>query len=224
MADIKAVVFDLYGTLFDVHSVVGRCDTVFPSRGREISLMWRQKQLEYSWLRTLMGQYIPFEDATADALRYTCRHLGLGLDDAQARDLCDEYLRIRPFPEVPAVLRALNERGLPLAILTNGSVHSMTSVVQQAGLRGEFAHLISVEKVRLFKPHTQVYELSERAFGLSRSELLFVSSNAWDASGARHFGHPVCWVNRSGSGFEELGQRPDHIIESLEGLPSLLHG
>jgi 2-haloacid dehalogenase len=224
MARIEAVVFDLYGTLFDVHSVVGRCEAFFPSRGREISVMWRQKQLEYTWLRSLMGQYIPFEDATADALRYTCRQLGLSLNEEQTRELCGEYLRIRPFPEVPAVLRTLNEQGLPLAILTNGSVHSMTSVVEQAGLRGEFAHLISVETVRMFKPHTQVYELSERAFGLPRSALLFVSSNAWDASGARHFGHPVCWVNRAGNGFEELGQRPDHTIGSLEGLPSLLRG
>ena len=111
---------------------------------------------------------------------------------------------------MPAALSRLNALGLPLAILSNGSVHSIKTVVQNSGLEREFAHLISVDAVQIFKPHPRVYELAERSLRLQRSEILFVSSNPWDATGARYFGYPVCWVNRSGGCFDELGQRPDH--------------
>ena len=222
MPDIRALVFDLYGTLYDVHSVAARCEALHPGRGREISLLWRQKQLEYTWLRSLMGQYVSFEQATADALVYTCRHLGLALDAAGREVLCGEYLRIQPFAEVPAALRALNARGLPLAILSNGSVHSIDAVVSHSGLQDCFAHLISVEEVRIFKPHATVYALAERRLGLDRSSILFVSSNAWDATGARHFGYPVCWVNRGSNTFDEMGQRPDHVVAGVDGILQVL--
>ena len=142
MDHIKAIAFDLYGTLYDVHSVAARCDELFPGRGREISTLWRQKQLEYTWLRSLMNRYVAFEQATQDALRYTCRHLRLALDDGACEALCDAYLRLRPFPEVPDTLRELRRRGFKLAVLSNGSPHSIGAVVEHSGLRAGFDHLL----------------------------------------------------------------------------------
>jgi 2-haloacid dehalogenase len=224
MNDIKAVVFDLYGTLYDVHSVAARCDDCYPQRGREISLMWRQKQIEYTWLRTLMDSYKDFEGATEDALVYTCRQLGLALDAPTRELLCSEYLRIQPFAEVPAALRQLRDLGLPLTILSNGSEHSIRSVVQHSGLGSEFAHLISVDAVQVFKPHPRVYGLAEYRLRLQRQQILFVSSNAWDASGARHYGYPVCWVNRGANCFDELGQQPDLVVDGIDTLARHLGG
>ncbi len=218
MDHIKAIAFDLYGTLYDVHSVVARCDEQFPGRGREISAIWRQKQLEYTWLRSLMNRYVTFEQATEDALRFTCRHLRLDLDNEACKALCDAYLRLQPFPEVAGTLRALRQRGLKLAVLSNGSPHSIGAVVGNSGLRAEFDHLLSVDPVRVYKPDDRAYLLAEAAFGLTRSSILFVSSNAWDATGARYFGFPTGWINRSGSVFEEMGQTPDWQLGGLDEL------
>jgi 2-haloacid dehalogenase len=219
MQPIKGVIFDLYGTLYDVHSVAGLCDSYFPGRGREISMLWRQKQLEYTWLRSLMGEYISFEQATADALIFVSEHLKLELQANQRDTLGDEYLKLKPYPEVPATLATLRAQGLPLAILSNGSVNSIHRVVSNSGLEHAFDHLISVDEVKVFKPHTRAYELGEKTLGLRRDEVLFVSSNAWDASGAHHFGYPVCWVNRVGNTFEQLGQIPNRIVQSLAAIP-----
>jgi len=224
MSDTQAIVFDLYGTLYDVHSVVRQCDALYPGRGAEISAMWRQKQLEYTWLRSLMGQYIPFEQATRDALVYTCRHLELRLDEEACGKLCDAYLRLSPYPEVPDALRRLKRLGLPLAILSNGSVFSMDRVVKHSGLQEYFSHLLSVETVGVFKPDPRVYTLACRTLGLSPARILFISSNAWDAAGARHFGFKVYWVNRRGNTFDELGAAPDAVVEGLDALPALLEG
>lgn len=218
---IKAIAFDLYGTLFDVHSVEPLCDEQFPGRGGEISGVWRQKQLEYTWLRSLMNRYVTFEHATEDALRFTCRRLGLDLVDDVCKTLCDGYLRLHPFPEVPETLAELRRRGLKLAVLSNGSPHSIGSVVGNAGLRSQFDHLLSVDQVRVYKPDHRAYLLAEEAFGVGRSSILFVSSNAWDATGARSFGFPTCWVNRARNVFEEMGQIPDWEVCGLGELPRL---
>lgn len=218
---IKAIAFDLYGTLFDVHSVASRCDEQFPGRGQEISNVWRQKQLEYTWLRSLMNRYIPFEHVTEEALCYACRHLGLSLDGESSQSLSDAYLHLHPFAEVPDALRELRRRGLKLAILSNGSPHSIGAVVGNAGLRNSFDHLLSVDPVRVYKPDNRAYELAEQAFGLGRREILFVSSNAWDATGARYFGFPTAWINRGGKVFDEMGQKPDWEVNGLDGLVRL---
>ncbi|AMH43687.1 MULTISPECIES: haloacid dehalogenase type II [Burkholderiaceae] len=224
MNHIKAIAFDLYGTLFDVHSVIDQCEKRFPGRGREVSTVWRQKQLEYTWLRSLMNRYVTFEQATGDALRYTCKHLRLDLDEPACSTLCDAYLRLQSFPEVPAALRELRARGLKLAVLSNGSPHSIGAVVGNGGLRDEFDHLISVDPVRIFKPHDQAYALAERVFGLARGSILFVSSNAWDATGARYFGFPTCWINRGGGTFDEMGQAPDWELRGLDEVARLFDG
>jgi 2-haloacid dehalogenase len=220
----KAIVFDLYGTLYDVHTVAQRCDDYHPGRGMDMSVMWRQKQLEYTWLRTLMGQYIPFEDATRDALAYTCERLGLPLGEADRATLSEAYLQLAPYPEVPAALQRLQATGLPLAILSNGSAFSIGQVVDGSGLRAHFAHLLSVESVGVFKPHGKVYELACRTLALPAQQIVFVSSNAWDAAGAAHFGFQVCWVNRTDSPFDELGTKPRMMIRRLDELPDLLAG
>lgn len=218
MKNIRGIVFDLYGTLFDVHSVAAACDACYPGRGREISVMWRQKQLEYTWLRSLMADYVDFEQVTHDALVFASRQLQLPLDEAARAALCAEYLKIKPYPEVPEALARLQAMGLPLAILSNGSVNSIRSVVAASGLVLRFKHLISADDAQIFKPHGSVYMLAEQQLSCDRSELLFVSSNAWDASGARHFGYPVCWINRAGNAFDELGQSPDHVVQGLDQL------
>jgi 2-haloacid dehalogenase len=221
MKHIKGIAFDLYGTLFDVHSIVGRCDEHFPGRGREISALWRQKQLEYTWLRSLMGHYVDFEQITEEALRFTCGHLRLDLDATKQAILCNAYMQITPFTEVPDALRLLKQRGLLLAVLSNGSPRSIEAVVSNAGLRDEFGHLISVDAVQVYKPNNRVYELAGHALGLERSEILFVSSNAWDATGARHFGFPTCWINRADNTFEEMGQKPDWVVTGLDAVVRL---
>jgi 2-haloacid dehalogenase len=217
----KAIVFDLYGTLYDVHSVVQRCEQDYPGHGMEISQLWRRKQLEYTWLRSLMGHYIPFEQATRDALLYTCKQLRLALDVPTCDALCDAYLKLPPYPEVPAALRRLHGLGIPLAILSNGSAFSIASVVDTSGLRKYFAKLLSVDTVDVFKPHPQVYTLACQELDLPASQILFVSSNSWDAAGARHFGFNVCWINRDGKTFDELGVTPHAQVNGLDEVVGL---
>jgi 2-haloacid dehalogenase len=224
MEHIRGIAFDLYGTLFDVHSVVDRCDERFPGRGREISTLWRQKQLEYTWLRSLMNRYVTFEQATEEALRFTCSYLGLSLNDTVCNSLCDAYLHLQAFPEVSDALRELRSRGLKLAVLSNGSPHSIGAVLDHAGLRAGFDHLLSVDPVRVYKPDDRAYALAEQAFGVTRSSILFVSSNAWDATGARYFGFPTCWINRAGNVFEKMGQTPDWELHGLDGIVRLFEG
>ena len=224
MADTKAIVFDLYGTLYDVHSVAQQCNVFYPGQGTKISEMWRQKQLEYTWLRSLMGQYISFEQATHDALVYTCNHLKLYLDEKTCEVLCEAYLNLSPYPEVPGTLQRLKDMDLPLAILSNGSAFSIDSVVKNSGLREYFSHLLSVESVGVFKPDQRVYTLACEALGLLPSQILFVSSNAWDASGARYFGFDVCWINRRDNTFDELGTSPSYVVGGLDGVPEIVRG
>ncbi len=215
MHKIHAIVFDLYGTLYDVHSVARACEDMFPEKGDQIARLWRQKQLEYTWLRSLMERYVDFEDATDDALRFTCNQLGLALDAGSLRRLSDQYLQLEPHAEMPATLRRLKDAGLALAICSNGSHRSIGQVVANSGLKWAFDQLISVEDVKVFKPHRKVYLLAEQRMGHARENLLFVSSDGWDASAATLFGFPVCWVNRSGGPPDELGATPSVMVGDL---------
>jgi 2-haloacid dehalogenase len=222
MKDIRGIVFDLYGTLYDVHSVAEACEGFYPRRGRELSVLWRQKQLEYTWLRSLMKQYLKFEQITEDALKFSCTHLGLPLDDLCRATLCDAYLHLQPHPEVPAALNALKALGLPLAILSNGSAQSINAVVRHSGLLPQFDHLLSVDDVQVFKPNPKVYELAERRLSLPRASVLFVSSNAWDATGAAHYGYTTCWVQRGHATFDEMGQRPAYTVAGIDEIAPML--
>ena len=224
MKNIRGIAFDLYGTLYDVYSVTRLCDDVYPGRGDQLSRLWRQKQLEYTWLRSLMGLYTDFERVTEDALRHGCAHLGLPLDAATQQRLSEAYLRLSPFPDTPVALQRLKSAGFQLGIVSNGSRYSIEQVVSNSGMAWAFDQLISVEEVSIFKPDNRVYALAEQRMGCAREEMLFVSSNAWDASGAAHFGFPVCWINRHQGVFEELGVRPTHTVPDLEAMTDWLLG
>lgn len=222
MKNIQGIVFDLYGTLYNVHSVVQACEEVYPGQGDAISRLWRQKQLEYTWLRSLMGRYVNFEKATEDALRFTCGHLGLPLDDETHQRLSDAYLHLNPYPDTSDALRRLKAAGLPLGIISNGSHSSIEQVVANSQMSWAFDQLISVEEVQVFKPDSRVYSLAEKRMGFPKANILFVSSNSWDASAASNFGFPVCWINRQNSVFDELDTKPTHTVPDLTEMADWL--
>jgi 2-haloacid dehalogenase len=220
--EISALVFDAYGTLFDVHSVTRFAETLFPGKGAALSAAWRTKQLEYTWLRSLMGRYEDFSRITVASLDWSLEFLGLQADDAARRGLIDEYRKLATFPEVPAALEALARRR-PLAILSNGHPDMLNAVVDHNGLRERFrGGVLSVHPARTFKPAPAVYRLAEEALGVPRSMMGFVSSNGWDAAGAKTFGFQVFWINRGTAPVERLGVRPDETLEDLGALVNLL--
>jgi 2-haloacid dehalogenase len=215
---ISALVFDAYGTLFDVHSVTRLADSLFPGKGAALSAAWRTKQLEYTWLRSLMGRYEDFNRVTRVSLEWALESLGLEVDGNAVSTLLDEYRCLAPFPEVPAALERLGA-ALPLAILSNGHPEMLQAVVEHNGFEPHFrGGLISVHAAKVFKPSPLVYRLVEERLGVPRSMVGFVSSNGWDAAGAKAFGFRTWWINRSGAPVERLGVRPDTIIASLGEL------
>ena len=213
---IRGYVFDAYGTLFDVHSVVeaGRAVTGDPMA---LSLAWRQKQLEYTWLRSLMERYEDFWAVTEDALRWALARLAIAASDADVRRLMDAYLSLACFPEVTATLAAL--RGRPRAILSNGAPKMLAAAVASSGLGAHLEHVLSVDAVKTYKPSPKVYALGPDALGIAARDLLFVSSNAWDVAGAKAFGYQVAWCNRANAPEEHLGVKADSVIRSLADLP-----
>ncbi len=216
---VRGFAFDAYGTLFDVHSVIEACRAV-TNDPQGFSLQWRQKQLEYTWLRALMGRYEDFWTVTEAALRFTIRRFSLAASETQVKQLMDAYLALAPFPEVKATLERLKE--YPLAILSNGSPKMLETVVRSNGLTGSFTHVLSVDAVKSYKPNPAVYELGPRALGVPAKEICFVSANPWDASGAKAFGYTVAWCNRAGLPMDELGLTPDVEIRRLDELPHAL--
>jgi 2-haloacid dehalogenase len=215
MPDPRAFVFDAYGTLFDVHSVMEAARAVTPDP-QALSQLWRQKQLEYTWLRSLMGRYQDFWLVTGQALRFALRRLGITAAESQIEALMSAYLTLSPFPEVPNALRAL--RGRPLAILSNGSPRMLESAVRSSALGAAFDHVLSVDAVGVYKPSPLVYDLAVRAFGLPASEILFVSSNAWDVAGAGAYGFMTCWCNRTNMPADELDVTPDYEVDRLDAI------
>lgn len=220
MSAIKAVVFDAYGTLFDVTSIAGACRERFGAMGDQLCTLWRDKQLEYTWLRSLMGRYEDFDRVTAGALRYSCARLGLDIDDAGVKDLMERYNCLDTYPEVNAALAGL--AGHRLMILSNGSPSMLSAVVGNNGLSGAFEFLISVAEAGVFKPDPRVYGLACTKTDLDTGEVAFVSSNYFDIAGAAAFGFHTVWVNRGGVCPDELGERAGDVLDNLEQLPALL--
>jgi 2-haloacid dehalogenase len=216
---VKALVFDAYGTLFDVRSVLARCEEVFPGHGANLTTLWRTKQLEYTWLRSLMGKYEDFWQITQDGLVFASRSLGLVPTHDQIDHLMQAYLTLSPFPEIAAALEALG--GVSCSILSNGTPTMLDSVVRNAGLEGRFRHILSVDEVRIYKPHPTVYQLAEIHCGIRREEIGFVSSNAWDVAGGKAFGFEAIWLNRQNAPAEELGVQPERIIHSAVELTAI---
>lgn len=221
--ELSALVFDAYGTLYDVTSVAARCGHYFPGKGPAVSDLWRQKQLEYSWLNALMGRNPGFWKLTEDGLRFACGALALPLSEEAAHDLLNEYLKLAAYPEVPAALERLSRR-LPLAILSNGTRHMLKEVTRHNGLSGYFRHILSVDEVGVFKPSPQVYQLAVDRLGVPARRIGFVSTNAWDAAGAKSFGLYVIWINRFKRPRERLGYDPDREITTLDELIPLVGG
>lgn len=220
--EISALVFDAYGTLFDVHSVTRLAESLFPGRGAALSAAWRGKQLEYTWQRTLMGRYEDFSRVTVAALEWSLESLRLEADEAGRRALVDAYRRLDAFPEVRPALAALAARR-PLAILSNGHPEMLDAVVDHNGLREHFrGGVLSVHPARAYKPAPAVYRLAEDGLGVPRAMMGFVSSNGWDAAGAKAFGLRAFWVNRAGAPVERLGVRPDEVVADLAGIAALL--
>jgi 2-haloacid dehalogenase len=209
---VEALVFDAYGTLYDVHSVVRRCETCFPGKGTALSQLWRAKQLEYTWQRSLMQRYTPFSQVTREALAYSCAALGLELGEHE-RALMEEYLHLAPFPEVRATLARLPGKK---AILSNGSPDLLEPLVRNSRLH--FDAVLSVDELKIYKPAPQVYELAVQRLRVPKEKIGFISSNCWDALGAKSYGFTVHWINRSGAPVDALGFKPDAQHESLSGL------
>ena len=220
---VQACVFDAYGTLFDFASAASRAD-VPEDRRAALTTLWRDKQIQYAWLRTLENRYADFWQVTGDALDFALESLGLESPRLRER-LMDLYLGLEPFAEVPAVLSTLRAAGFRTAILSNGSPMMLEALVKRSGLEAMFDAVLSADAVRAFKTHPDVYQYALDSLGLTAPQITFQSSNAWDAWGASDFGMRVVWCNRYGQRRERLPGSPDFEIRTLAELPALLgHG
>lgn len=223
LENIEACVFDAYGTLFDFNSAAERCRDVLGDKADELSAVWRTKQLQYTWLRALMGKHAPFWQVTGEALDFAMD--SLDIDDPALRDrLMDLYLHMDAFPEVVATLKALKEAGLKTAILSNGSPEMLAAAVDNTGIGPYLDAVLSVEDVGIFKPHPSVYQLACDRLGVAAANISFQSSNSWDAVGAATFGMRVVWINRYGQSRERLTAQPDVEVTGMEKLPAIVGG
>ena len=220
--EISALVFDAYGTIFDVHSVGRLAESHFPGKGAALSAAWRTKQLEYTWLRTIMGGYEDFNRVTRSSLDWALESLALDAGDDVKKSLLDEYRRLAMFPDARPALEKLAETRA-LAILSNGHPEMLEAVVDHNNLGRLFrGGVLSVHAAKKFKPDPAVYRIAEESLGVTRSLIGFVSSNGWDAAGAKSFGFRVYWVNRAGAPVERLGVRPDATVRDLGELAAQL--
>lgn len=206
--NIQAIAFDAYGTLFDVYSIGLLAEKLFPKHGAALAELWRDKQIEYTRLRSMCSMYKPFWEVTQDALVFSCKKLKLVLTLDAHNMLMGQYAKLQAFPENLGALQQLQAMGLKLAILSNGNPQMLDAVVEAAGMQGMFNHILSVDAVKKFKTAPEVYQLGPDVFGLPARSILFVSSNGWDVCGATWFGYSTFWVNRAAAPLEELGVTP----------------
>jgi len=220
---IQAIAFDAYGTLFDVYSISALAEKLFPGKGAALAELWRDKQIEYTKLRTMCSMYKPFWEVTQDALVFSCKKLKLDLSFDAQNALMGQYAQLQAFPENLGVLQQLQASGLKLAILSNGNSQMLEAVVKAAGMQGVFNHILSVDAVKKFKTAPEAYQLGPDVFGLSARNILFVSSNGWDVCGAAWFGYTTFWVNRNAAPMEELGVTPHGEGRTLTDLITFVH-
>src|SRR5215831_21421536 len=221
LSGVRACVFDAYGTLFDFASAARACADVLGDAAERVSALWRDKQLQYTWLRAAQGSHADFWQVTGDALDFSLETLML--DQPGLRDrLMELYLTLDTFQEVPGVLRQLKGKGLKTAILSNGTPEMLDSAVKNAGIDGLLDTMLSVEEVGIYKPDPRVYQLAVDQLGVPASQISFQSSNAWDAYAASSFGMMVVWCNRYRQRKERLPGKPDHEIETLAELPRIV--
>ena len=217
-AAVRAVVFDAYGTLFDVYSVGLLAEQLFPGHGDALSVLWRDKQIEYTRLVSMSGQYRPFWELTRAGLRFAAQRLGLALDASVEERLMNQYRHLSAFPENLDVLRELKARDIPAAILSNGDPEMLGVAVKSAGFSGYLSHVLSVHATRKYKTDPAAYALGPQALKLPARQILFVSSNGWDAIGATWYGYTTLWVNRHGLPLEQLDTEPTRTGASLRDV------
>ena len=225
----KLIAFDAYGTLFDVYSMGQLAEELFPGHGQAFALMWRDRQIEYTRLVTMSDPnphgskyYLPFWELTIRSLRYVCKRMDLNLTADQEKRLMDQYAQLTGFEDSLSVLKTIKQKGISTAILSNGSRGMLATVVESNGLKPYLDQVVTVEEVRLFKTAPQAYALLQEAFPVKKEEILFVSSNAWDALAAKWFGFDVFWVNRLGHPFEEIGEVPNYEGNSLSKVLEII--
>lgn len=225
LTSVRACVFDAYGTLFDFASAVATSRDLLGDRAERLVALWRDKQLQYTWLRGLQGRHADFWEVTGDALDFALDTLGIDEPGLRER-LLGSYLALDAFPEVPSVLATLKQAGIAVAILSNGSQRMLDAVVRSARLAPFIDHVLSVDRVGVFKPHPLVYQLAVDTLRVPADQIGFQSSNAWDAFAASAFGMKVVWCNRYGQRRERLPGAPDREITTLSDLPAILgvHG
>ena len=219
----RAVLFDAYGTLFDVYSVGLLAEQLFPGQGQALGVLWREKQIEYTRLVTASNDgihYRPFWELTQAGLRYACKRLALDLTPEREERLMNQYRHLSAFPENREVLRALKDQGIVTGILSNGDPAMLAVAVRSAGLEGLLDHVLSVDGIRKYKTHPDAYQLGVQATGLAPRQIGFVSCNSWDALAATWFGYRTLWVNRYQLPFEELGPQPERTGSSLHDVLS----
>ena len=217
----KAVAFD-YLVLFNPDSIVADAEEVFPGRGRDLTNLWRTRQFEYTWLRSVMGRYEDFFAVTADALVYASEALKLPMTVEQKRHLLDAYLHLTPWPDAAASLRKLRESGIRVITLANFSPTMLRANAEHAGLADLFDALLSTDANHSFKPEPRAYRLGTERLHLPKQDVVFAAFGGWDAAGAKSFGYPTVWVNRFNQPNEELGSRPDATVSDLNGLLSFV--
>ena len=216
---IRACVFDAYGTLFDVNSATAPYLRDLGEKADALNRLWREKQLQYSWLRACQGKHADFWQVTSDALDFALRSLGIGNDELRRR-LMQSYLALGAYPEVPGTLAQLKKKGFTLAILSNGTPKMLQSAVENARLNSLLDAVFSVEQAGVYKPDPRVYRLAVDGLGIAPNQICFVSSNSWDAYAASAFGMFVIWCNRAGQQKENLPGKPDIVLSSLEEMPA----
>ncbi|HCO99941.1 MAG TPA: haloacid dehalogenase type II [Rhodospirillaceae bacterium] len=221
LAKTEACVFDAYGTLLDFNSAVMQCRDTIGDDAERLSDIWRQKQLQYTWLRSLMGVHADFWQVTREALDFALAMVGIENEELRVQ-LMDLYRKLETFPEVTNVLARLRDAGVRTAILSNGAPDMLNDAVAAAGIDTLIDDVLSAEDVGVYKPDFRVYQLAVDMLGVAKKNICFISSNGWDTAGAAAFGYRVVWVNRNGQPVEYLPNQPDIEIDTLTSLPKLL--
>ena len=220
MKNIKAIIFDAYGTLFDVNSAAEKCKEKIGDKWEPFANFWRTTQLEYTWLRSLMGRHKDFWQVTVDSLDKSMK--AFNIDSSMKDELLSLYKVLSPFQEVPETLKILKEKNFKLAILSNGTPSLLNDLVKSNNLNNLFDDLFSIEEVKIYKPHPKVYDLPIEKYKIKKNEVAFLSANTWDVSGAGNYGYQSIWVNRNNNIFDNLDYKPNNQIKNLSELINLI--
>ena len=220
MKNIKAIIFDAYGTLFDVNSAAEKCKDKIGDKWEAFANYWRTTQLEYTWLRSLMKRHKDFWQVTEDSLDKSMKIFNI--DNSMRNELLDLYKILSPYPEVPEILKSLKEKDYKLSILSNGTPSLLNELVKSNNLENLFDDVFSIEEVGIYKPDSKVYDLPIKKYKIKNNEVAFLSANTWDVSGGGNYGFNSIWVNRNNNIFDNLDFKPEHQIKSLKELINLI--